>query len=633
MASCCCRAQNHKAVVACHDSFSKLHNLQYKNSRYDSAVYFALAGLRCAEHSSVNAQVALSWLQVGKSYASLNLYDSAFYFLNKAQQFANETKDDRLSVECSNAFAVLYNFLSNNEEAIRCLLKSIDVVQSSRDTRLKKFLPLIYSDIGYILDSDKQFEKSFFYHQKAYESRVYSNDTAQWVMIYQNFFVIYINQGKVPLAKKYLDTASLFNKSFPISIKEVYIRNNYGIYYERIGDYSKAKHYYLEAYSLCDSLRNSYFKSTIANSLAKISVITGNSKAGGDFASEAIRLAIPLKNFPDAMAGFEILENIEKASHNYAKAYAYLDSFNIYADSLNTIETRKNIFSLETKYQSGLKEIEISRLRTSNAENELEVIKRNRFLWISGIALISFMLIGFLVYRNKGSLYEKEKKLQREKIAFLQQEQQVISMQSMINGQEAERTRIARDLHDGLGGLFSTVKMYFSTLEHQEKILQQNQLFKESYQLVDNAANEVRRIAHNMMPEVLLRMGLSKALKDLCNSINAGRKIEVVLQETGMDKRLDQSTEIMLFRIIQELLNNIMKHAESQKVLVELIRDENRLSVTVEDDGKGFDITEDDGKNHTGLESVKNRVHYLGGNIEIESGKGIGTSVMMHFPV
>ena len=89
----------------------------------------------------------------------------------------------------------------------------------------------------------------------------------------------------------------------------------------------------------------------------------------------------------------------------------------------------------------------------------------------------------------------------------------------------------------------------------------------------------------------------------------------------------------MLFRIIQELLNNIMKHAESKKVLVELIRDENRLSVTVEDDGKGFDITDDDGKNHTGLASVKNRVHYLGGNIEIESGKGIGTSVMMHFPV
>ena len=292
--------------------------------------------------------------------------------------------------------------------------------------------------------------------------------------------------------------------------------------------------------------------------------------------------------------------------------------------------------TLESRFQNSKKEAEIATLKVANTEKELAVIKKNRLLYTGGFIVIALLFILVLLYRNtkhRQTIAAKEKQVQQQQISFLENQQQVISMQSMINGQEAERTRIARDLHDGLGGLFSTVKMYFSTLEHQEKSLQQNDLFLQSFRLVDNAANEVRRIAHNMMPEVLLRMGLSKALKDLCNSINAGKKMEVVLQETGMDKRLDQSVEIMLFRIIQELLNNIMKHAESTNVLVELIRDENRLSVTVEDNGKGFDLTDEDGLSHSGLASVKNRVHYLGGNIEIESGKGIGTSVMMHFPV
>ncbi|MGF2414801.1 MAG: sensor histidine kinase, partial [Ferruginibacter sp.] len=226
---------------------------------------------------------------------------------------------------------------------------------------------------------------------------------------------------------------------------------------------------------------------------------------------------------------------------------------------------------------------------------------------------------------------EKDKTLQQEQIKFLERQQQLVSLQSMLNGQETERTRIAKDLHDGLGGLFSTVKMYFSTLQHEQELLKSNSLFNKSYELIDTASEEVRRIAHNMMPEVLMKLGLTHALQDMCSNISAGKLLQVKLQSYGMEQRLNASTEIMLYRIVQELLNNTIKHAQATEAIVQFNREGQRLTVTVEDNGRGFNTLEADEKKHAGLETIKSRVTYLNGNISIDSQQEIGTTVMMEF--
>ncbi len=321
---------------------------------------------------------------------------------------------------------------------------------------------------------------------------------------------------------------------------------------------------------------------------------------------------------------------------DHLNAYRFSNIAYRLKDTLAMEEKLQELNFLEAKYEATQKEKEIADLSVENAKQELLVVKRNRTLLIGGIIASAIMLILGLMYRNsknKFALAEKEKLLQAENIRFLERQQQVVSLQSMINGQEAERTRIAKDLHDGLGGLFSTVKMYFSTLEHQEQQLKQNELFKKSISIVDTAATEVRRIAHNMMPEVLMKMGLVNALGDLCNNVSAGRQVKVSFQHSGMEERLSQSTEIMLYRIIQELLNNIVKHAEAKQAIVQFIRDGNRLSVTVEDDGKGYDVAGIEEAGHAGLESVKSRVSYLNGKWNVDSQKEVGTTVMMDFLV
>ncbi|MBL0305634.1 MAG: hypothetical protein IPQ25_06250 [Chitinophagaceae bacterium] len=149
--------------------------------------------------------------------------------------------------------------------------------------------------------------------------------------------------------------------------------------------------------------------------------------------------------------------------------------------------------------------------------------------------------------------------------------------------------------------------------------------------MVNTASEEVRRVAHNMMPEVLIKLGLVQATQELCNSISAGKLLNVSMQSYGMDKRLNSSTEVMLFRIMQELLNNIIKHSQASEAIIQFNRDGNRLSVTVEDNGRGFNLSETDGKTHAGLSSVESRVSYLNGKLSIDSQQEIGTTVMMDF--
>ena len=216
------------------------------------------------------------------------------------------------------------------------------------------------------------------------------------------------------------------------------------------------------------------------------------------------------------------------------------------------------------------------------------------------------------------------------KILTLEKEQQVLSLQAMVNGQEMERTRIAKDLHDGLGGLLSTVKMHYSLLPDEAPSLSGNQLYNKTSGLINTTADELRRVAHNMMPEVLLKVGLTDALKDLSNNISAGKVVRVTFQSFGMQERLSAATEIMLYRIVQELMNNIIKHSAATEALIQLNRENNRLSLTVEDNGNGFDTRAATDKRSMGIDTVKSRVDYLKGQLSIDSQKDIGTTVMIN---
>lgn len=165
-------------------------------------------------------------------------------------------------------------------------------------------------------------------------------------------------------------------------------------------------------------------------------------------------------------------------------------------------------------------------------------------------------------------------------------------------------------------------------------ILQQQDagLFVKSIEQLDNAISEMRRVAHNMMPESLLKFGLIQAIHDYCESINESKIVQLTFKDFGLNERLESSVEIVLYRIIQELVNNSIKHAQAKNTVIQLVKNSANITLTVEDDGKGFDINKLDKLKGFGLTNIQSRVDYLKGNLTVDSEINKGTSVFIEIP-
>ena len=207
-------------------------------------------------------------------------------------------------------------------------------------------------------------------------------------------------------------------------------------------------------------------------------------------------------------------------------------------------------------------------------------------------------------------------------------------VQTLIENQqivETERSRLAKDLHDGLGGLLSGIKLTLSSIA--DKVPEKNTpLFTKANNQLDTAISEMRRVAHNMMPEALLKFGLGEAIQDYCDGINESNVVKMKYIQIGSLQTLSQSTAIVLYRIIQELTNNSIKHAAAKNIFIQITNHLKGFTITVEDDGKGFDSKMLQEEKGTGIKNVRSRVEYLKGSFVIDTAQSKGTSIIVEIP-
>lgn len=622
------KAKDTSAIAA----YLNLSNLYYFKGLQDSAIYYSQQGIALSKTKKKYLLTQLL-LSAAKCYYMKSINDSAFLYLDEASPFL-ETEKTETKLMYNSILASVYTDMARNEEALQIFLKSVQILEQPENSDLKHKLFATYGNIGHTFLREKEYSKAEEYLNKAMKMQEYAENKAQLIQLYNKYFIIYSNTNQLDKAKVAMDSAmAISNVINNLELKQaVYV--NFGRLYELRSEYQKAKDYYLIGLKITDTINNNSYRSRILNNLSSVSISLNQMADAEKFAKEALQFAKEVSSFEDLSYAYGNLKLAEIHKGNYKQALFYAEQQFAYADSLSNTASKETVRTLETKYQAEKKEKEIADLTIIKTTQELKLVKRNRLILAGSFAAVSLLLLlgfGYRSSKQKNLIAKKENRYQLEQIKFLERQQQVVSLQSMVNGQETERTRIAKDLHDGLGGLFSTVKMHFSTLQHDQKELQTNPLFSKSYELINTASEEVRRIAHNMMPEVLLKMGVVQATQELCNSISAGKLLQVSMQAYGMEQRLNASTEIMLFRIIQELLNNTIKHAQATEAIVQFNREGNRLSVTVEDNGRGFNMKETDEKITAGLSSVQSRVQYLNGEFSIDSQKEIGTTVLMNF--
>lgn len=241
--------------------------------------------------------------------------------------------------------------------------------------------------------------------------------------------------------------------------------------------------------------------------------------------------------------------------------------------------------------------------------------------------LIAFTL--GLGYKNR--MDEQEKVRAQAKLQAITERQEFERYRAMMDAREEERARIAKDLHDGVGGLLSGVKM--SLTQMQDRLAPQSDdklVFARSLDMLDGSMQEIRRVAHAMMPPSLQQFGLNAAVRDFVEAINSMKTIDVVFQVVGDDKQsLTLDKQLIIYRIIQELVNNVLKHSHADKCIVQLVYGDT-LSITVEDNGTGFEKSNNSG---AGLQNIRQRVEFLKGSIDWDSTPGNGTSVTAEIPL
>lgn len=215
-------------------------------------------------------------------------------------------------------------------------------------------------------------------------------------------------------------------------------------------------------------------------------------------------------------------------------------------------------------------------------------------------------------------------------IRIWQKNKKGANFHSFLAGQEEERCRISKELHDGLGSLLTSVKYSLQKLGTDiQRGNESNPAYERTFQILSQSISELRRITQDMMPAGLQQFGLDETLRDYCNKINTFGELHVTYQSFQMNTKWDKSIEINIYRIIQELLHNIQKHANASQALVQIMLASNRLTITVEDNGKGFDYYNLHSQQSSGLVNISDRVDYLKGHMNIQTGRGNGTSVFI----
>ena len=308
-----------------------------------------------------------------------------------------------------------------------------------------------------------------------------------------------------------------------------------------------------------------------------------------------------------------------------------------YADSLiEKLAYKKNTSELNylnTEFQTEKKEKEILSLNNKNLISEAERKQNQSVAQGLGLSLALGSVIALLIFSNtkrKQKFAEQEKMLESQKLEAVLKEQELVSIDAMIEGQEKERQRIANDLHDDLGGLLATVKLHFNALKDKDS----PQLYDRTSDLIEEAYQKVRSVAHAKNSGVIANQGLLIAVQNMADKISIYNAIQIEVLDYGLDNRLENSLELTLFRIIQELVTNVIKHANASEVTIHLTNHDDRINMMIEDNGIGFNPKQiAKTSSGMGISSIDKRVERLEGQLTIESEKNKGTTVIIDIPL
>ncbi|MES2410952.1 MAG: sensor histidine kinase [Bacteroidota bacterium] len=427
-------------------------------------------------------------------------------------------------------------------------------------------------------------------------------------------------------AINYYKKAIVESKKIKDSLFEARVNSNIGLVYtEKLHDYKIARKYNALAYNYFKKHNSSFYFSIYYINQADIFLKEKKYDSAMIMYQKADALKIKDNNTTTRILLYGLMSDLYKEMKNYKKAIEYTDKQKVYQSINDDNQQVKAIRDIDAKYQ------------TKEHKNEIEWLKS---LTKKGGAVIVFLLILliliFLGYKNlskKKKIVEQEKLIETQKLENVLQEQELHEIDKLLEGQEKERIKIANDLHDNLGSLLATLKLNFQNLKKQDLKHDSDNLFNKTDELIDEAYQKVRTIAHTKNAGVIANQGLLPAVRNIAKKMHIPGKLTVEVIPFGLEERLENTVEVTIFRMIQEILTNAIKHANATEINVHLTQHDDSLNIIVEDNGDGFNPKKVDKKEGMGLTNIEKKVEQMGGVFTIDSSEKRGTSILIDIPL
>ncbi|HNW50515.1 MAG TPA: sensor histidine kinase [Prolixibacteraceae bacterium] len=657
------------AKVSCLNELSWLFRIE----KPDSAFIYANKAKSLAEKINFKAGIATSLSRIGEIERIRGNYNQAITAAIHALEIEKEINHAYGIGRANEQLTLLYTNVGQTENAIKAGQVSIEIwkdlknfsalanaydrqailliIQGKLDDalvltyrgqkireQLKDSINMVYSfmSLGYLYTQMLENDKALEFFNKAIDLAVKHNDQISLATIYTNIGCTYFNLGQFKSAINY----NLESIEIKKSLKQYKtIDTNYdnlGQCYSELKEYDQA----IWFYNKCIELKKEFGKnnlSTVYTNIGNLYLARNQYHKAVSYYEKGLENA---KKNGEKLIILELYHNIYRSYTAMGKledAVFYNNQYITLRDSIDA--TYRNAMNLKDAYQEEQKKNQL--LQKDNLINEIKLKRRNVLIASLSVGVILLTLLFLALFRSyrfrqRTLLAEKNNEISEQKISELLKNQELNSINAMLEGQEGERKRIAQDLHDRLGSMLSMVKLHFKSVEDNIQAMRESNMvmYNKANNLLDEACEEVRKIANDLNSGVLTKFGLIPALKSLQESIAATGQLNIEVLDFGFDDdRLEYDIEINLYRVIQELISNILKHANASEVTIQLLKKDKRLNVVVEDNGIGFDVNKVKNKKGMGLRNIESRINSLDGELNIDSGKGAGTTITINIPL
>ncbi|WBO85205.1 tetratricopeptide repeat protein [Hymenobacter yonginensis] len=495
--------------------------------------------------------------------------------------------------------------------------------------RLAEAIPyaggIIHADnaLGYAYAEQGRYPSALRYYFRAIALARQRHDHVLLTPILGNVGQAYLEQGRLDSAWHYTWEGYRYDLRYHDQHSEIGDLSLLGDIAARRGQQLEARRYYLRSIARSVGMPVSYALCRSYLGLARLAQVQQPHQMLA-YARQALLASEQGRYAKGVFEASGYLAQMMAARGDSAQAYRYLAM---------AAGTRDSLFSHSRQVQiQALDFSEYLRQQTLAEQSRQATAARRQYWGRVALLLLAGSIGGIYLLLNRRRL--------QQQVAFAQERQQLERRRAeeVLAAEERERRRIGADLHDGLGQLLSVVKLNLGALRNElEPSLRksQRQQFGAALDVVDESVREVRGISHNLAPYVLIKRGLAEAVRSFLDKIGCASRLHIEFEALGLEERLDPAVELVVFRVVQELVQNILKHAQATTLSVQLLRQPHRLTVLVEDNGVGFCPTSLAGQPNAGigLRNIESRVAYLSGTVHIDSRPGRGTSTTVEIPL